>query len=147
VEAPNFVPQVEVVTVTNNSLSTGNDLIINFALIPRQINQQAYLQNLNLDRESLVDDEQDYGSAGIAMPNSADYSDKHAGSGPSDDGEDLQNVLNLLRATPGQQNFNPLAEATDDRDVQEILKMLKNSKMSPEKEKKSTPEKLPTMKT
>ncbi|OQV14136.1 Carboxypeptidase E [Hypsibius exemplaris] len=161
VEAPNYTPQVESITVTNRSLSSGtaDDLIINFAMIPRKINEQTYLENLNADRNEMVDDETDYSRQSQPL-GASDYSDaKYDGpkDGNTDDGEDLQNVLNLLRATPGRENVDPLADAVDERDVQDIMNMLKTPKgdtknlmdvlRPPAKEKKAAkPESLPVMK-
>ena len=136
VDAPGYQLQVQRITVTNQTLSTAADLVINFAMIPRKINEQAYLENLQMSRHELADDEQDgepeeNEPAPVQNPplSASDYSDKYdAPQAVPDDGEDLQNILNLLRATPGRETVDSLAGAVDDRDVQDIMQMLKTNK-------------------
>ncbi|XP_055334712.1 carboxypeptidase E-like [Paramacrobiotus metropolitanus] len=90
VEAPGYIPQIETVTIpvllSNESVADKNELIINFAMIPRDVDEQTYMENVNKDRQ-VIEDERDYEPAPEMANPAYPYQD-----------EEIQDVLNLLRS-------------------------------------------------
>lgn len=119
VEAPGYISQVEVVTVkaqrANRSQPSVLPVLVTFAMIPRQIDQTAYMENLSADR-AVEDDEQDYSDVdkeGEALPKGRQEDD------------DVQNVMDLLKNAPRHGVVPTTSQETDDDEaVKEILKML-----------------------
>ena len=119
VEAPGYISQVEVVTVkaqrANRSQPSVLPVLVTFAMIPRQIDQTAYMDNLSADR-SVEDDEQDYSDV-----------DKEGEASPKgrQEDDDVQNVMDLLKNAPRHGVVPTTSQETDDDEaVKEILKML-----------------------
>lgn len=122
-DAPGYIPQVEQITVSsllsNETLADKQELIVNFAMIPREVDERTYTENFNQDR-AMDDNERDYDTNDLK-----ELTDSY----PVRDDE-VQDVLNLLRSPAKPTNLYA-EEVQNDDALPDIMRLLKSSRVQP----------------